>query len=182
LQKCLNVPLSFGVIFIDCHQHADAPHPLALLSARRERPSKHRAAEQSDRVVLTERLVEAGLTLVVGAQQFVDNDFARARGIRSSDRCALLAVCPNRLKNFSILEMGHTFKHVHLVDRLAEYSHQITPARRTSRPRMAEQHNRRVLESIAPRSSSIWVHDECALDILHDRRANDHKEPRYFGA
>src|SRR6516225_3621129 len=30
-----------------CFQHADAPHPLALLRARRERPSSRRAAECS---------------------------------------------------------------------------------------------------------------------------------------
>jgi integrase len=66
-----------------------------------------------DRLVLTERLVEAGLTLVVEAQQFAGNDFARARGIRNGLMIALLAVCPNRLKNFSTLEIGHTFKHVH---------------------------------------------------------------------
>jgi site-specific recombinase XerD len=66
-----------------------------------------------DRLVLTERLVEAGLTLVVEAQQLAEKDFARARGIRNGLMIALLAVCPNRLKNFSTLEIGHTFKHVH---------------------------------------------------------------------
>jgi integrase len=66
-----------------------------------------------DRLVLTERLVEAGLTLVVEAQHLADKDFARARGIRNGLMIALLAVCPNRLKNFSTLEIGHTFKHVH---------------------------------------------------------------------
>jgi hypothetical protein len=30
------------------HQHADPPHPLGLLRARRERPSNRRAAEQRD--------------------------------------------------------------------------------------------------------------------------------------
>jgi integrase len=66
-----------------------------------------------DRLVLTERLVEAGLTLVVEAQQLTDKDFARARGIRNGLMIALLAVCPNRLKNFSTLEIGHTFNQVH---------------------------------------------------------------------
>jgi integrase len=64
-----------------------------------------------DRLVLTERLVEAGLTLVVEAQQLAD--FVRARGIRNGLMIALLAVCPIRLKNFSTLEIGHTFKQVH---------------------------------------------------------------------
>ena len=30
------------------HEHADAPHPLGLLRARRERPRRRRAAEQRD--------------------------------------------------------------------------------------------------------------------------------------
>src|SRR3954468_21910082 len=30
------------------HEHADAPHPLALLSARRQRPSNRRAAQERD--------------------------------------------------------------------------------------------------------------------------------------
>jgi hypothetical protein len=66
-----------------------------------------------DRLVLTERLVEAGLTLVVEAQQLADKEFARARGIRNGLMIALLAVCPNRLKNFSTLEIGTTFKQGH---------------------------------------------------------------------
>ena len=31
-----------------CHQRANAPHPLGLLCARRERPRSRRAAEQRD--------------------------------------------------------------------------------------------------------------------------------------
>ena len=66
-----------------------------------------------DRLVLAERLVEAGLTLVVEAQELADKDFDRARGIRNGLMIALLAVCPIRPKNFSTLEIGHTFKQVH---------------------------------------------------------------------
>jgi len=41
--------LPFRIIGGEVHQHADAPHPLALLRARRERPSTCcRAAEQRD--------------------------------------------------------------------------------------------------------------------------------------
>lgn len=53
----------------------------------------------------------------------------------------------------------------------------LTPARRASRPRMAEQLYQPVSEPIATRSSSLWVHDECPLDILQGRTADDHKEP-----
>jgi integrase len=66
-----------------------------------------------DRLVLTGRLVEAGLTLVAEAQEFATTDLARARGVRNGLLVALLALCPIRLKNFAGLEIGETFKEVH---------------------------------------------------------------------
>jgi len=39
---------SFPVALRIRHQNADAPHPFALLCARRERPRRCRAAEQRD--------------------------------------------------------------------------------------------------------------------------------------
>jgi integrase len=66
-----------------------------------------------DRLVSTDRLVEAGLALVKEAQDFAKNDnLARARGIRNGLMIALLALCPIRLKNFAALKIGATFKHV----------------------------------------------------------------------
>jgi integrase len=65
-----------------------------------------------DRLVLTGRLVEAGMTLVVEAERFAGSDLARARGVRNGLMVALLALCPIRLKNFAGLEIGHTFKEV----------------------------------------------------------------------
>jgi integrase len=64
------------------------------------------------RLVLTTRLVDAGLTLMAEAQEFAETDFARARGVRNGLMIALLAFCPIRLKNFASLEIGHTFKEV----------------------------------------------------------------------
>jgi len=66
-----------------------------------------------NRLMFTERLVEAGLTLVAEAQTFTKNDLARARAIRNGLMIALLALCPIRLKNFATLEIGRTFKGVH---------------------------------------------------------------------
>ena len=66
-----------------------------------------------DRLVLTGRLLEAGLTLVAEAQTFASTDLARARGVRNGLMIALLALCPIRLKNFASLEIGQTFKEVH---------------------------------------------------------------------
>src|SRR5262249_60881326 len=65
-----------------------------------------------DRLVLTGRLVGAGLTLVAEAQEFASTDLARARGVRNGLMVALLALCPIRLKNFAGLEIGHTFKEI----------------------------------------------------------------------
>lgn len=65
-----------------------------------------------DRLVLTERLLEAGLTLVAEAQGFTRNDLARARGVRNGFMVALLALCSIRLRNFAALEIGKTFREV----------------------------------------------------------------------
>jgi site-specific recombinase XerD len=65
-----------------------------------------------DRVVLTGRLVEAGLTLLAEAQEFATTDRACARGVRNGLIIALLGLCPIRLKNFAALEIGHTLKEV----------------------------------------------------------------------
>jgi hypothetical protein len=40
--------LLLGIAFVERHEHVDAPHALALLRARRERPCDRRAAEPSD--------------------------------------------------------------------------------------------------------------------------------------
>jgi hypothetical protein len=66
-----------------------------------------------DRVVFAERLVEAGLTLIVEAKGRTRTEFIRARGIRNGLMVGLLALCPCRLKNFASLEIGKTFKQVH---------------------------------------------------------------------
>jgi integrase len=62
-----------------------------------------------DRLVLTGRLLEAGLTLIAEAEDFAKNELARARGVRNGFMIALLALCPIRLKNFAALEIGRTF-------------------------------------------------------------------------
>jgi hypothetical protein len=54
-----------------------------------------------DRVVLSNRLVEVGLTLAAKAQQFPKSNFDRAKGIRNGLIITLLALCPIRIKNFA---------------------------------------------------------------------------------
>jgi site-specific recombinase XerD len=65
-----------------------------------------------DRLVLAERLVEAGLTLIAEARKSAKSDFERAKDVRNGLVIALLAACPIRIKNFAELEIGKTFKEI----------------------------------------------------------------------
>ncbi len=66
-----------------------------------------------DRVVLSDQLVEPGLTLVAEAENYAKNAFERAKGIRNGLIIALLGACPSRIKDYAALEIGQTFKEVH---------------------------------------------------------------------
>jgi integrase len=66
-----------------------------------------------DRVVLAERLVEAGLILVTEAERSGKTPFEQAKGIRNGLLIALLAACPVRIKNYASLEIGNTLKEAH---------------------------------------------------------------------
>jgi integrase len=64
----------------------------------------------SDRWLLTEVLVEAGLALVTEAENFCKaSERGRARRLRNGLMIAMLALHPIRLKNFSTLEIGRNF-------------------------------------------------------------------------
>jgi len=66
-----------------------------------------------DRLVWTEVLVEAGLSLMAEADAATHRSgLARARQFRDGLMVALLALCPVRLKNFAALEIGRTFTQV----------------------------------------------------------------------
>ena len=93
-----------------------------------------------DRLVFTERLVEAGLTLIAEAREFATNDVIRARGVRNGLMIALLALCPVRLTNYATLEIGQTFKagSWQMVDHLASHQHEISQGGRTARPSIPE--------------------------------------------
>lgn len=65
-----------------------------------------------DRLVLTHRLVEAGLTLIAEAEKHAKSAFERAQGIRNGLTIVILALSQIRLKNFVALEIGSTFKEV----------------------------------------------------------------------
>jgi site-specific recombinase XerD len=65
-----------------------------------------------DRIVLSERLVEAGLTLTIEAEQYATSPFQRAKGIRNGLVIAMLAARPVRVKNYTELDIGTTFRDV----------------------------------------------------------------------
>ena len=67
---------------------------------------------KADRLVLTERLVEAGLTLIQEAEVFGGTAFRRATGARNGLLIALLALHPIRIKNFAALTIAHTFRNI----------------------------------------------------------------------
>jgi integrase len=61
-----------------------------------------------DRLVLTERLVEAGLILIREAEMFGKTARVRAVGVRNGLLIALLALHPIRIKNFAALAIADT--------------------------------------------------------------------------
>jgi len=63
-----------------------------------------------NRVVLAERLLEAGLTLVTEAETFAEDPVKRAIGIRNGLMIALRVACPVRPKDFAALAIGTTFR------------------------------------------------------------------------
>ena len=67
---------------------------------------------KGDRLVLTERLVEAGLALIREAEMFGKTQLARAVGARNGLLIALLAMHPIRIKNFAALTIADTFTNV----------------------------------------------------------------------
>src|SRR5262249_37718534 len=72
-----------------------------------------RPRSKFDPVVLTEVLLEAGMTLMAEADAATHRSaLARARQFRDGLMVALLAVCPIRLKNLAGLEIGRTFKQI----------------------------------------------------------------------
>ena len=83
---------------------AEIGKDLALL----ERPK-----DKFDRIVLTERLVEAALVSFWEVDSDVETrPLARAFAARNALMVALLAPCPIRLKNFTGLEIGGSFRKI----------------------------------------------------------------------
>jgi integrase len=80
-----------------------------LIDIERDLAFDMRPRSKSDRLVLAQVIVEAGLTLIAEAETTANlTKLARARMVRNGLMVALLACCPIRLKNFAALEIGRS--------------------------------------------------------------------------
>jgi len=80
-----------------------------LIEIERDLFSEMRPKSKWDRVVLTELIVEAGLTLIAEAETAEKlTKLTRARMVRNGLMLALLAAYPMRRKNFAALEIGRS--------------------------------------------------------------------------
>jgi len=68
--------------------------------------------DKSDRLVLADRLLEAGLTLIEEAERSASTPMRRARGVRNGLMIALLALHPLRIKNFANLRLGQSIQKI----------------------------------------------------------------------
>ena len=64
------------------------------------------------RFVLSDRLLEAGLALIVEAENAACTELQRAKRVRNGLMVAFLALCPIRAKNFVELNIGTTFRRI----------------------------------------------------------------------
>src|SRR4051812_30508982 len=72
-----------------------------------------RPRSKADRFVLSEVLVENGLTLIAEADHSTTrSDLAKARQFRNGLMIAMLALHPIRRKNFASLEIGRNFVNI----------------------------------------------------------------------
>src|SRR5262245_3343927 len=91
---------SFRIVRAQVHEHADAPHPLALLRPRRQRPPR-RAAEQRDEFAPSHSITSsARASTLAGTSR--PSAFAVFRLMTSS---YLVGVCTGRSAGFSPLRM-----------------------------------------------------------------------------
>ena len=86
------------------HEHADAPHPLGLLRARRERPRRRRTAEQRDELAPLHSITSSARASSVGGTSR-PSALAVLRLITSS---YLVGACTGRSAGFSPLRMRST--------------------------------------------------------------------------
>jgi integrase len=98
---CLRRTARYMVPGLELDWLAEIGNDLALVAQPRSK---------FDRLVLTEVLVEAGLTLIREAEHSQKmTKLARAFQVRNALMVSLLALCPIRRRNFTALEIGRSF-------------------------------------------------------------------------
>jgi integrase len=126
-----------------------------------------RPRSKFDRLVLTEVLVEAGLTLIREAEDSPHmTKLTRACQVRNGLMVALLAFCPIRRKNFAALERGRSFVKIRNKWWIVLSASETKEKRADERPinelltpvidRYFDQH-RPVLSRRAHASSALWL-------------------------
>src|SRR2546427_9934580 len=83
LQERSDASLSFHIGCIRAHEHADAPHPLVLLRARRQRPRSRAAEKRDERAPLHSITSSAVICMISGTVR--PSVFAVLRLITSSN-------------------------------------------------------------------------------------------------
>jgi integrase len=68
--------------------------------------------DKTDRLVLADRLLDAGLTLIEEAERFAPTPLRRSQGVRNGLMIALLSLHPLRIKNFATLQIGESIKKI----------------------------------------------------------------------
>src|SRR5262245_43545239 len=105
LQKCPMSRLSQCIVGSTVMEHADAPHPLALLRARPKRPCRRHAAEQRDELAPPYHSITSSARASSDGGTSRPSAFAVARLITSS---YFVGACTGRSDGFSPLRMRST--------------------------------------------------------------------------
>src|SRR5262249_5635175 len=93
--------LHYGIVFVARYEHADAPHTVALLRARRERPRRRAAEEGDELAALDHSIISSARAYNVGGT-VMPIAFAVFILMISSTR---VDCCTGRLAGFSPLRM-----------------------------------------------------------------------------
>src|SRR5262245_18699817 len=104
LLECRKALLVLLIVHGRGREHADAPHPLALLAARRERPRRRRAAEQRDELAPSHSITSSARASSVGGTSR-PKVFAVLRLIA---RTYFTGVCTGRSAGFSPFRIRST--------------------------------------------------------------------------
>lgn len=125
-----------------------------------------RPRSKADRLVLAERLLEAGLTLSKEAELFCKTPVKRAAAARNGLMITVLALCPIRIKNFAELTIGSSFinisgrwwLHVRSTDTKAHHvEHRPLPDYVTESVNSYMTAHRPILTGSNPDETALWV-------------------------